>query len=65
MDELTKEEKEALLFLFYLIVMPLVMMLLWNILMVDIFGLSKISYLQALGLRILSSTLFNFDLISK
>jgi len=36
----------------------LILMLLWNWLMPLLFGFSKITYLQALGIKVLSSLLF-------
>ncbi len=45
--------------LLFLALIPWVTLLLWNWLMPDIFGLTEISYWQALGLLILSKILFS------
>ncbi len=48
-----------LLGLAFVAVISLVVMLLWNALLPAIFGLKAISYLQALGLLILSKIIFS------
>ena len=48
-----------LLGLVFVAVMTFVLMLLWNALLPAIFGLKSISYLQALGLLILSKIIFS------
>lgn len=46
-------------FLLFIALVPYVTMLLWNALMPIIFGIKSITYLQALGLIILSKILFS------
>ncbi|CAB4143620.1 hypothetical protein UFOVP449_234 [uncultured Caudovirales phage] len=41
------------------LLMGLPLMLLWNYLMPDIFGLTKITFWQAVGINFLASILFN------
>lgn len=47
------------------VLMALPVMLLWNVLMPEIFGLVKISFWQALGICLLSSMLFKSSSSSK
>lgn len=51
--------KSILLYIVDFIIESLICMLLWNWLMPDIFRLSKINYLQAMGLIVLGFCLFN------
>lgn len=47
-------------FLLAIVLFPLVVMLLWNALLPDLFGFSEVNYWQALGLLILAKILFGF-----
>lgn len=66
-NKLTKPKKESddlaliksiLLYIIDFMIESLICMLLWNWLMPDIFSLSKINYLQAMGLIVLGFCLF-------
>lgn len=50
--------KSILLYIVDFMIESLICMLLWNWLMPDIFSLSKINYLQAMGLIVLGFCLF-------
>ena len=41
-----------------LIIIPFILMLTWNIVMVDVFNMIKINYFQAILLKIISNILF-------
>jgi len=56
-DELTLI-KSILLYIIDFMIESFICMLLWNWLMPDIFSLSKINYLQAIGLIVLGFCLF-------
>lgn len=47
------------------LILGLPVMLLWNLLMTDIFNLIEITYLQAIGVYLLSNGLFKRDEIYK
>lgn len=66
-NKLTKPKKESddlaliksiLLYIIDFMIESLICMLLWNWLMPDIFSLSKINYLQTMGLIVLGFCLF-------
>ena len=41
-----------------ILIISLILMLLWNALLPEIFGLKEITYLQALGIKLLCSSMF-------
>lgn len=50
--------EDALAFIVMVFLMGLILMLLWNWLMPDIFGLAKLSYWQSVGAWLLSRVIF-------